>query len=345
MKQSTPFIITAIARGTSVLASLLAGTLLLSATAIAQVDPAADDTDSSTVAPEAEVLPEEAEEIAPEAETLIEETDALTPSPSSLPAGVDAEASDETELIEEAEAETPESELVEENEASEIDLLEEAASPATESEPEMTDDAAELEAPATEATEATESIESTESDQVMPDGIDEMDAMDEMDATDAMDATDEVTTSEPTIVEVAAADESFNTLVSALEAADLVSTLSGEGPYTVFAPTDAAFAALPPSVLEQLLLPENQAVLAALLSYHVIPGTVTSSDIAPGEVTTVEGTPITVMVSDGTVTVNNATVTTADIEASNGVIHVVDQVILPPALNAMLTNMPETTDE
>jgi uncharacterized surface protein with fasciclin (FAS1) repeats len=132
-----------------------------------------------------------------------------------------------------------------------------------------------------------------------------------------------------TIVDVAAEAGSFTTLIQALEAADLVKVLSGEGPFTVFAPTDEAFAALPQGTLEELLQPENREKLTRILTYHVVPGKVLSSDLKEGEVTTVEGSSVKISLSDG-VKVNDAKVTQADIEASNGVIHVIDKVILPP---------------
>lgn len=133
-----------------------------------------------------------------------------------------------------------------------------------------------------------------------------------------------------TIVDVAASNQSFTTLVKAVKAAGLVETLSGKGPFTVFAPTDAAFAALPPGTVEALLKPENKEKLKQLLTYHVVPGAVVSTALKPGEVTTVQGKPVTVMLMGKKVMVNNANVTTADVKASNGVIHIVDQVILPP---------------
>jgi uncharacterized surface protein with fasciclin (FAS1) repeats len=133
------------------------------------------------------------------------------------------------------------------------------------------------------------------------------------------------------IVSTAIEAGSFNTLATALEAAGLVELLQGEGPFTVFAPTDEAFAALPEGVLEQLLQPENKDLLVKILTYHVVANAkVMSSDITPGEVPTAEGSPIVVQVEDGKVMVNDSTVTQADIEASNGVIHVIDKVILPP---------------
>ncbi|MEB3311033.1 MAG: fasciclin domain-containing protein [Snowella sp.] len=133
-----------------------------------------------------------------------------------------------------------------------------------------------------------------------------------------------------TIVEVASSNDSFKTLVEAVKAADLVETLSGKGPFTVFAPTDKAFKALPKGTLESLLKPENKSKLQKILTYHVVSGEVTSNQIRPGQVKTVEGSPVTVSIKDGKVMVGSAKVTSADIDASNGVIHVIDQVLLPP---------------
>jgi uncharacterized surface protein with fasciclin (FAS1) repeats len=131
------------------------------------------------------------------------------------------------------------------------------------------------------------------------------------------------------IVDTAVEAGTFNTLVAAVTAADLVDTLKGEGPFTVFAPTDEAFAALPEGTVESLLLPENKDQLVAILTYHVVPGKVMSGDLSNNMMaTTVQGTDVTIM-TEGGVTVNGANVVTADIETSNGVIHVIDAVILP----------------
>jgi uncharacterized surface protein with fasciclin (FAS1) repeats len=154
--------------------------------------------------------------------------------------------------------------------------------------------------------------------------------MDDMAEPTMMDEATEPMMGQPTIVDIAASNESFQTLTAALEAADLVSTLQGEGPFTVFAPTDEAFAALPPGTLEALLLPENKDILVSILTYHVVPGSVMSTDLTSGAVPTAEGRSIMVDVSEAGVMVNNASVVMADIEASNGVVHVIDQVILPP---------------
>ena len=132
------------------------------------------------------------------------------------------------------------------------------------------------------------------------------------------------------IVDTAVEAGSFTTLVAALQAAELVDTLKGDGPFTVFAPTDAAFAALPEGTLDSLLEPESQETLQGILTYHVLPGKVMSADIAGQTLapTTVQGTTVAIDATDG-VTINGANVVTADIETSNGVIHVIDAVILP----------------
>ena len=132
------------------------------------------------------------------------------------------------------------------------------------------------------------------------------------------------------IVDTAAANGQFTTLVAAIQAAGLVDTLKSEGPFTVFAPTDAAFAALPDGTVENLLKSENKDQLIAVLTYHVVPGKVMSADIAGKslQVASVQGSELSVNATDG-VKVDNATVVMADIETSNGVIHVIDTVVLP----------------
>lgn len=143
-----------------------------------------------------------------------------------------------------------------------------------------------------------------------------------------------------TIVDVAAGNDDFETLVAAVTAADLAETLSGTGPFTVFAPTDEAFAALPEGLLDALLLPENKEVLTQILTYHVVSGEVTSDQVTAGDVATVEGEAITITTPDGAVVLNDtATVTAVDVDASNGVIHVIDGVLVPPSVdvNALLS--------
>ena len=131
------------------------------------------------------------------------------------------------------------------------------------------------------------------------------------------------------IVDTAAGAGDFTTLLTAAEAAGLVDTLKGDGPFTVFAPTDEAFAALPEGTVEDLLKPENKEKLASILSYHVVPGKVMSTDLTDDmEAETVQGASLTIDLDNG-VMVEGANVTSADIETSNGVIHVIDKVIIP----------------
>ncbi|MGB0371814.1 MAG: fasciclin domain-containing protein [Opitutales bacterium] len=131
------------------------------------------------------------------------------------------------------------------------------------------------------------------------------------------------------IVEIAASNDNFSTLVAAVKAAGLVETLAGEGAFTVFAPTDEAFAALPEGTLESLLKPENKDALVSILTYHVVPGKVPASAVKTMPVKTVNGQKAQLKVSRGKVTIDKAKVVQTDIMASNGVIHVIDAVILP----------------
>ena len=133
------------------------------------------------------------------------------------------------------------------------------------------------------------------------------------------------------IVETAAANGSFTTLVAAAKAAGLVDTLKGPGPFTVFAPTDEAFKKLPAGTVENLLKPENKTQLTKVLTYHVVPGKVMASDVKGKTTTakTVEGSTVAIDASGSAVKVDNATVSKADVTASNGVIHVIDTVVMP----------------
>jgi uncharacterized surface protein with fasciclin (FAS1) repeats len=131
------------------------------------------------------------------------------------------------------------------------------------------------------------------------------------------------------IVAVASGDANFNTLVTALKAADLVAALQGQGPFTVFAPNNAAFAKLPPGVLDDLLKPENKKKLAAILKNHVVEGKVMAADVKSGRVKTLEGGKVEVVVENGKVRFGDAQVIATDIGASNGVIHVIDTVVMP----------------
>jgi len=133
------------------------------------------------------------------------------------------------------------------------------------------------------------------------------------------------------IVDLAVSTEFLSTLVAAVKAGDLVETLKSDGPFTVFAPTNDAFAALPEGTLESLLKPENKDKLVAILTYHVVAGKVKSTDLSNNmKAETVQGSNISVSISDAGVKINDANVTAADIMASNGIVHVIDKVILPP---------------
>jgi len=166
-------------------------------------------------------------------------------------------------------------------------------------------------------------------------GSDDTDTATSPAATASPTATAETSAPEVTsddVVAVIAGGSNTTTLATAVEAAGLVETLQGDGPFTVFAPTDEAFAALPEGLLDQLIQPQNQAALTQILTYHVVSGKVMAADVTDGAVPTVEGQDITLSTADG-VTVNGARVVEADLDASNGVVHVIDQVLLPPGLD------------
>lgn len=155
-------------------------------------------------------------------------------------------------------------------------------------------------------------------------------------ATPAAPAETQATEAAPAggdIVALASGNEDLSTLVQAVTAAELVETLQGDGPFTVFAPTNEAFEALPDGTLDELLTPEGKDDLTSILTYHVVPGAAMAADLSDGQkLTTVQGEELEVAVGDdGAVTINGATVTTADVEASNGVVHVIDQVLTPPS--------------
>ena len=147
----------------------------------------------------------------------------------------------------------------------------------------------------------------------------------------AVDET-EMSTEVGNIVEVAQGNEDFSTLVAAITAAGLGDALSGEGPFTVFAPTNAAFDALPAGLLEKLLLPENKEVLTKILTYHVVAAKVMAADVKAGDVTTLEGSTFAIT-TEGGVKVNESKVTATDVAASNGVIHVIDAVLVPASVD------------
>ena len=136
---------------------------------------------------------------------------------------------------------------------------------------------------------------------------------------------------QPTVVEIAVGNEDFSTLVAAVKAAGLAEALSSEGPFTIFAPTNEAFAKLPAGTVESLLKPENKEKLAAILKYHVVAGKVMAADVSAGEVETLNGAKATISIGGGKVMIDKATVVKTDIAGSNGVIHVIDSVILPAA--------------
>ena len=140
-------------------------------------------------------------------------------------------------------------------------------------------------------------------------------------------------TKKPTknVVEIAAGAEDFSTLVAAVKAAGLAEALSGKGPFTIFAPTNAAFAKLPEGTVATLLKPENKEKLAAVLKYHVVSGKVMAADVKPGKVKTLNGAKATIAIAGGKVTIDKANVVKTDIVGTNGVIHVIDSVILPAA--------------
>ena len=152
------------------------------------------------------------------------------------------------------------------------------------------------------------------------------------DTTVAATDTTEMATEVGNIVAVAQGNPEFSTLVAAITAAGLGDALSGEGPFTVFAPTNAAFEALPAGLLEKLLLPENKEVLTKILTYHVVPAKVMAADVAAGDVNTLEGSAFSIT-TEGVVKVNASNVTATDVPASNGVIHVIDAVLVPASVD------------
>ncbi|KPQ33843.1 MAG: putative surface protein [Phormidesmis priestleyi Ana] len=150
-----------------------------------------------------------------------------------------------------------------------------------------------------------------------------------------MNNTAATDTATDTIVDVASNSESFSTLVTALESAGLASTLSEQGPYTVFAPTDEAFAELPAGALEFLLQPENEAILTEILTYHVVPGEIAANELSTGGIDALGGG-IAIAVSDSGVVVNNGSVTQPNIQASNGIIHQINRVLIPTDIRQQL---------
>ena len=183
------------------------------------------------------------------------------------------------------------------------------------------------------SSEEVDEVTDTINSDVVPDTLsEEVDSDVEVmsdDMSETFEGEETVAEDSDTIVDVATSSETFTTLVSALSETELVEVLQGDGPFTVFAPTDEAFEALPEGTLDALMAPENRDVLVSLLSYHVVPEALPSEQLETGFVDSVQGTPLQVEVGEE-VTVNGITIVDEEIPASNGVIHTIDQVILPP---------------
>ena len=273
------------------------------------------------------VAEEAAEEAEPVAEEDTDEDATVAEEITEDETVVTEEAVEEPEIADEAVEEEVEAPIAEETVEEESEIADEAVEE-------------EIEAPVAEETVEEESEvaeESVEEDLEAP--IAE-DSLEEAPAEET--AAEELNTEDFTIAELTGNSDSFEILAAALEAAELSEVLSGEGPFTVFAPTDEAFEALPEGAIEQLLMPENKEFLVQILTYHVVPGAVLSTDLETGAVETVEGSEISVEVAES-VTVDNANVIAADITASNGVIHVIDSVIMPPSPEAASSEVEEDT--
>ncbi len=200
--------------------------------------------------------------------------------------------------------------------------------PVTEADEPIADPVAETEM--LEETPVVEADEATEEEPAADTETSEEEPVAEEPVTETEAADGGINTEDYTITELTGNSDSFDVLTAALEAADLTEELSSEGPFTIFAPTDEAFEALPEGFVDQLMLPENKAVLRQILTYHVVPGEVLSTDLETGSLATVEGEDIEVAVNDAITTINSANVIFPDVVASNGVIHVIDSVIVPP---------------
>ena len=298
-----------------------------------------------------ETKPSETSEMTDTEEVMTEEKE--TPAVSEIKDS-DTEEAASPEMTDTEEVMTEDKETPAVSEIKDSDIEEAASSEMTDTEEVMTEDkeTSEMSEIKDSDTEEAASPEMTDTEEVMTEdkeaseirktkgkqsGVEETDAS-EMAEPEAVETeTGEETTAETpettqvdmNLVETAIAAENFETLVAAVQAAGLVETLSGEGPYTIFAPTDEAFAALGEETLAELLKPENKDKLTKILTYHVVPGMVNSSDLTAGDVKTVEGSAITIELDDA-VKANNANVIQADVKATNGVIHVIDQVMLPP---------------
>ncbi|MEO0456438.1 MAG: fasciclin domain-containing protein [Cyanobacteria bacterium P01_A01_bin.114] len=302
---------------------LAATTTLTASVSSAQVKPeAAGALEADTVAETAEVTEAEM----PSSEVLSTPSEEMTPAVD----GLEAESMEPVGGVEMVEEPTSVDEIEATEPAAPVDEIEAVEPAAPVDEIEAVDPTAPVdEIEAVDPTAPVDEIEAT--DPTVPE--------DEVEATDPTAPAEDPTavdTTTMTVVELAGSSEYFELLTAALEAADLSDVLSGEGPFTVFAPTDEAFEALPEGMLESLLLPENKDQLVQVLSYHVVPEAVLSQDLSAGEIVTSEGSEITVSLTDSLIQVNEANVLLADVEASNGIIHVIDQVILPPDIAASL---------
>ena len=285
---------------------------------------AATEVVEDTAADSVEALPTPtAEETLPSPEEALEAADTPDAADLEADADVDVELTEETEaadvVAEESADETVEAdaEVVDETVEADAEVVDETM----EADAEVVDETVEADAEMVD--------ETMEADAEMTDEAVEADAEMTDEAVEA-DAGEEIDTEAFTIAELTDNSDSFTILAAALAAADLTTVLAGEGPYTVFAPTDEAFEALPEGAIEQLLMPENKDVLVQVLSYHVVPGAMLSTDLASGDIATVEGSDVTLGVEADGVTVNNANVFVPDVKASNGVIHIIDSVIVPP---------------
>jgi uncharacterized surface protein with fasciclin (FAS1) repeats len=287
----------------------------------------------------------EAPEVSVEAVEAIEGTPLAAPgSKPSAPSATTPSATTEETLAEPTAAETlptAEVEAMEADESAEDTVVETEtleAAPIVEADELMEEPVAEEDADMAPVAEDDSETEPVAEDDSAIEPVAEDDSATEPVADEAAEgaegevAADDMNTEEFTISELTSSSDSFEVLAAALEAADLTEVLGGEGPFTIFAPTDEAFEALPEGAVEQLLLPENKDVLVQVLTYHVIPGAVLAADLETGDLATVEGSDLAVDVADAdTVTVNNANIVFADVAASNGIIHVIDRVVLPPA--------------
>ena len=298
---------------------------------------AADTMDGEPVVEEVEAMDEEP--VADDAEAMDEEPIADDAEMDEEPVAEDADATDEESVVTEADALETDADTVE---AADIEALDEEAIEAADTmdgEPVVEEVEAMDEEPVADDTEMMDEEPVADDAEAM----DEEPIADDAEMDEEPVATEEIDTAAFTIAELTDNDDSFEILAAALAAADLTEILGSEGPFTVFAPTDDAFADLPEGAIDQLMMPENKDVLVQVLTYHVVPGALLSTELETGSVATVEGSEVALDVAD-TVTVNNANVVYPDVEASNGVIHVIDRVIIPPSPEAAPETEVDTED-